>query len=185
MSKPSWQASLSQRIKGNKAHGSVPRIAVLGMGHELRGDDAAGLAVARALQRALGGDGHWLVIDAGSVPENQTGPLRRFKPDVVLLVDAAQMDEAPGAIRWLPWNETGGISASTHTLSPRVLARFLIAELDCEVAMLCIQPANNAVDARLSPEVAEAVDSIVDTVQTIVEAKGDDVTRQRETTMKI
>ncbi len=177
MSKPSWQASLSQRIKGNKAHGSVPRIAVVGMGHELRGDDAAGLAVARALQRALEGDEHWLVIDAGPAPENQTGPLRRFKPDVVLLVDAAQMDEAPGAVCWLSWNETGGISASTHSLSPRVLAGFLIGELGCEVALLGIQPASNAIDARLSPEVAEAVATIVDTVGTIVEAKGDDVTR--------
>jgi hydrogenase 3 maturation protease len=177
MSKPSWRASLSQRIKGNKAHGSLPRIAVLGIGHELRGDDAAGLAVARALQRALAGDGHWLVIDAGPTPENQTGPLRRFKPDVVLLVDAAQMDEAPGVIRWLPWNETGGISASTHTLSPQVLARFLIGELGCEVALLGIQPAHNAIDARLSPEVAEAVATIVDAVGTIVKAGGDDVTR--------
>jgi hydrogenase 3 maturation protease len=185
MSKPSWQASLSQRIKGNEAHGSVPRIAMVGMGHELRGDDAAGLAVARALRTALEGNEHWLVIDAGAAPENQTGPLRRFKPDVVLLVDAAQMDEAPGTVCWLSWNETGGISASTHSLSPRVLARFLMGELGCEVDLLGIQPANNAIDTRLSPEVAEAVAAIVDNVVIVVEAKGDDVTRIEGRTMAI
>jgi Ni,Fe-hydrogenase maturation factor len=43
--------------------------------------------------------------------------------------------------------------------------------------LLGIQPANNAIDTRLSPEVSEAVATIVDTVVAVVEAKGDDVTR--------
>ena len=107
-------------------------------------------------------------IDAGPVPENHVGPLRRFKPDVVLLVDAAQMGEEAGMIRWLSWKETDGISASTHTLSPRLRAQFLIGELGCEVALLGIQPKDNAIDDRLSSEVAGAVDAIVAAVQTIV-----------------
>jgi hydrogenase 3 maturation protease len=180
MSKLSWQASLSQMIRGNKLHGSVPRVAVVGIGHELRGDDGAGLAVARALQTALADEERVLVIDAGSAPENQTGPLRRFRPDVVLFVDAAQMDEQPGVIRWLPWKETDGISASTHTLSPSILGRFLISQVGCEVALLGIQPANDAINDRLSPEVAEAVDTVVDAVRTIVEVKGDNVTTKRK-----
>jgi hydrogenase 3 maturation protease len=168
MSKPSWQAELSRTISGDKARGSAPRVAVVGIGHELRGDDAAGLAVARALQTALAGDERVLVIDAGPVPENHVGPLRRFKPDVVLLVDAAQMGEEAGMIRWLSWKETDGLGASTHTLSPRLLAQFLIDELGCEVALLGIQPRDNAIDDRLSPEVAGAVDAIVAAVQTFV-----------------
>jgi hydrogenase 3 maturation protease len=161
MSKPPWHTSLSQKLKPNAKHGSTPRVAVVGIGHELRGDDAAGLAVARALQGALGQDKDWLVIDAGSAPENQTGALRRFGPDVVLFIDAAQMDKAPGVIQWLSWEETEGISASTHTLPLSVLARYLIGELGCEVALLCIQPADDAIGVALSPSVTKAVDSIV------------------------
>jgi hydrogenase 3 maturation protease len=140
---------------------TIPRIAVVGMGHELRGDDAAGVAVARALQAALGDDDRWLVIDAGPAPENYTGPLRRFEPDLVLFVDAAQMDEAPGTIRWLPWRETDRLGSSTHTLSPQVLARFLIRELGCEATLVGIQPSHDTLAAPLSPEVADAVDTVV------------------------
>jgi hydrogenase 3 maturation protease len=161
MSRLSWRTSLIQAFKPNKASDSVPRVAVVGVGHELCGDDAAGLVVAHALQTALAGDERLLVIEAGSVPENQTGRLRRFKPGLVLLIDAAQMGETPGVIRWLPWDETDGISASTHTLPFHILARYLISELGCEVALLCIQSARNTVGAPLSAEVAEAVNTIV------------------------
>jgi hydrogenase 3 maturation protease len=173
MSRRSWQTSLGRTIRRAEAHASVPRIAVAGIGHELRGDDAAGLAVARALQSVLGSEERTLVIDAGSAPENQTGLLRRFKPDVVLLVDAAQMDAAPGTVRWLSWEDTGGITASTHTVPLGVLARYLNSELGCEVALLCIQPANDAVAAPLSPKVAEAVDSIVDALARRLTLAGD------------
>jgi hydrogenase maturation protease len=138
-----------------------PRIAVVGLGHELRGDDAAGIAVARALQAALGDDDGLLVIVAGPAPENYLGPLRRFNPDQVLFVDAAQMDEVPGAIRWLSWRELEGLGPWTHGLSPQALDRFLIGELGCAMSLIGIQPAGNEIAASLSPEVADAVDTVV------------------------
>jgi hydrogenase 3 maturation protease len=138
-----------------------PRVAVIGVGHELRGDDAAGLAVARALHSALANDERLLVIDAGPAPENYTGPLRRFGPDVVLFVDAAQMGKPPGAIRWVQWQDLSGFGGSTHALSLRVLAIFLTDELGCEVNLVGIQPAHNTIAAELSPQVAEAVDTLV------------------------
>jgi len=71
------------------------------------------------------------------------------------------MGEPPGAIRWLDWRETDGISASTHTLPLHLLARYLVTELGCDVALLGIQPAANTLDAPLSPAVSQAVASIV------------------------
>jgi hydrogenase 3 maturation protease len=130
------------------------------LGSELRGDDAAGVAVARVLAMRPGRGWPLLVIDAGFAPENQIGPLRRFKPDLVLLVDAAHMDEAPGTVRLLAWQEAGGLSASTHTLPPSVLAEYLTTTLGCEVALLGIQPANDAIGARLSPEVRQAIAAV-------------------------
>jgi hydrogenase 3 maturation protease len=150
MFKPCWLERLAQMSER-------ARVAVVGMGHELRGDDGAGVAVARALGAAARNDERLLVIDAGPAPENQIGPLLRFVPDVVLFVDAVEMGEAPGTVRWVPWCETDGAGGSTHTLSPQVLAQFLMRELGCEVLLLGIQPASCAVGAQLSPEVAEAV----------------------------
>jgi hydrogenase 3 maturation protease len=164
MSNLSWQTALARMLEPSKMPHEVQRVAIVGVGNELRGDDSAGLVVARALKAALAGNERTLAIDAGSTPENHTGPLRRFQPDVTLFVDAAQMDEKPGVVKWLAWEETEGISASTHALPLYILAEYLIAELGCKVALLCIQPANNAVGAPLSPEVAEAADSIVDVI---------------------
>jgi hydrogenase maturation protease HycI len=147
----------------------IQRIAIVGVGNELRGDDSAGLVVARALKTALASNERTLAIDAGSAPENHTGSLRHFQPDVTLFVDAAQMDEAPGVVKWLTWEGTEGISASTHTLPLYILAKYLVSELGCEVALLCIQPANDVVGAPLSLQVAEAVDSVVDVITRVVQ----------------
>ena len=153
MFRPCWLGPLVQMTRG-------ARVAVVGMGHELRGDDAAGVAVVRALGADAAGNERLLTIDAGPAPENQIGPLLRFKPDMILFVDAAQMGEAPGTVRWVPWGQVDGAGISTHTLSPRVLARFLMRELGCEVLLLGIQPERCVVGAPLSPAAAGAVHSI-------------------------
>jgi hydrogenase 3 maturation protease len=128
------------------------RTAILGIGQELRGDDALGLEVARCLQRKLSSREDVLVLLAGPAPENFTGALRRFDPQRVILVDAALMGETPGAVRWLDWREATGFSASTHSLPLSALAGYLETELGCTVQILGIQPAENALGAALSAQ---------------------------------
>lgn len=137
----------------------------MGIGNETNGDDAAGVVAARALIPALAGIPHVLVLDTGAAPENFTGPVRRFDPDIVLLIDAAQMDEPPGTVRWLDWQETDGMSASTHTLPPYVLGRFLVTDTGCTLALIGIQPAQNAFGAPLSEIVTAAVNDVVETIR--------------------
>jgi hydrogenase maturation protease HycI len=134
---------------------------VVGIGHELRGDDAAGISIARGLRSWTPRWPHVLVLDAGSVPENHTGVLRRFGPDLVVLVDAAEMALPAGAVRWLSSMAAEGISASTHTLPLSMLARYLIAELRCEVALVGIQPAGTTIGSSLSPPVRRSVRRVV------------------------
>lgn len=149
------------------------RLAVLGIGNELNGDDAAGMLVARALRDGICGsvgsggswtvptlDGHFLVIEAGPAPENFTGTLRRFHPELVLLIDAAELGEPPGTVAWVGWAEAGGWSGSTHTLPPSVLAHYLVEELGCEVILVGIQPARLDFCAGVSAEVQQAVTEV-------------------------
>ncbi len=158
MSKMCWQSSL-QRIIQKLPH-AEPRLAVVGVGHELRGDDAAGVMVARQLLALPQTDDNWLVLDGGQAPENCTGPLRRFAPDLVILVDAAALNLTPGDIQLLTWQQIGGLSASTHTLPLHLLARYLIAELNCEVILIAIQPDDTSLGAPLSPLVQSAVEEV-------------------------
>ena len=71
-----WPAQLAEALHG--------RVAVLCVGNSLRGDDGAGPALARRLHV---GD-PWRVFDAGVAPENWIGPICKFRPDVVMVIDA-------------------------------------------------------------------------------------------------
>jgi hydrogenase 3 maturation protease len=167
MSKPSWQDSLRATLQNLPKTNSAPRVAVLGIGHELRGDDAIGLWVAGRLLSLAAGCERLLAVEAGPAPENFTGTLRSFNPGLVVLVDAAFMDKEIGAIGWLNWQDAGGFSASTHTLPLHLLATYLTTELGCEVALIGIQPAHLEVGAELTPQVRQAGE---ETCRVILEA---------------
>ena len=159
----SWKASLHRLFNRQTVES---RIAIVGIGNTLRSDDAAGILVVRALMKSrfMPDLKTVLVIDAGHAPENVTGGLRLFSPDVVLLIDAAEMGELPGTVRWVEMDEIEGMSASTHSLPLSMLASYLNWELKCEVALLGIQPASNDVGEIVCIEVLQATHAIVDEI---------------------
>jgi hydrogenase 3 maturation protease len=174
-SKPSWKQSLRQALSRLEKPERALRIAVVGIGNELRGDDAAGLLVAGALiqrqtqdaRQATDNLPRLLALEGGAAPENVTGALRRFAPDLVVFVDAAFLDAGapPGVISWLDWRETAGpsaraLSASTHTLPLHVIAQYLASELSCEVALIGIQPNHLAFDRATSQSVRQAAQEV-------------------------
>jgi hydrogenase 3 maturation protease len=166
MSERLWQEALSlllpEALNQPLPEGEwPPRVAIVGVGHPLRGDDAAGLVMAEMLQRKLVSTASVLVVEGGSAPENCTGLLRRFDPELIILVDTAAMDLPPGAVRWLTWqDEATNKSLTSHALPLRVLVRYLAAELGCPITILGIQPAELSFDTPLSPPVREAVEMI-------------------------
>ena len=162
---PSWKDSLPQRLSQFKKDDRIvlPQTCLVGIGSDLRGDDSAGLMVARALldDERVASASHLLIVDGGPAPENHTGKIRAFQPEFVLFIDAAQMDESPGTIQWIPLDAIDGMSASSHSLPLSMLARYLTLEIGCEVAVLGIQPGQNEISAELSPPVHAAVGEIL------------------------
>ena len=133
---------------------------VFTVGAVLRGDDAAGPYLAKRMQDApIAG---WDVIDGGQMPEDELAPIRRMRPDVLLLVDSAAMDEEPGAIRSLTRDDVmDDFMMQSHSLP----LTFLLDELESccgTVVFLGIQPAQMEFMGALTPAVREAVDSIYD-----------------------
>ncbi len=137
-----------------------PRLAIVGVGRAGDGDDGAGPALCAALERLALPAADRLVVDAGTAPENVTGLLRRFRPDTVVLVDAADMGETPGAARWLEGARALGCSASTHTLPLGLLATYLADSLGCRVRLLGIQPARVASGSGLSVPVRQRIERL-------------------------
>ena len=154
--------NLSRTQKNNRF--SLPRTCLIGVGNDLRGDDSVGLMVARTLLSHLqttDSPAHLLVVEGGLAPENVTGRLRTFQPEIVILIDAAHMDETPGTIQWIPLDAIDGVSASSHSLPLSMLASYIAVEMGCEVFVLGIQPMHNAVDTVLTAPVRFAMDEIV------------------------
>jgi hydrogenase 3 maturation protease len=144
-------------------------VAVVGIGQTLNGDDAVGVLVAQRLlkrQRAGWSDAprpapfSVLVIEAAHAPENCTGAIRRFAPDLVILVDAADMGDPPGTVRWLDWRDGAALGVSTHTLSMYMMARYLAADLACVIGVIGIQIQDTSLGAPVSPPVRRAVRSV-------------------------
>jgi hydrogenase 3 maturation protease len=105
-----------------------------------------------------------LVLDAGYAPENMTAALRHFAPQLVLLIDAAEMGEAPGVVRWIGMEEIAGMSASTHSLPLSMLAEYLTLELGCRMGLLGIQPASNDIGEFISAAVKSAVEELTESL---------------------
>ncbi len=168
-----WKASLHLLLKQLPRDLAKPtRIAILGIGNPFRSDDGAGVLIARALSdcECARDIEHLLIIEAGHAPENATGALRKFAADLVLMIDAAEMGETPGTVKWIPDESIDGMSASTHSLPLSMLARYLTLELNCTVALLGIQPGSNEVGEQVSPEVLRTVNEIVAVLNELIGA---------------
>jgi hydrogenase 3 maturation protease len=166
-----WKTALPQQLNQPvSSANTLPRVAILGVGNEMRCDDAAGVMVARALSQrecATHTD-RVLIIEAGHAPENRTAELRRFAPDLVIIVDAADMGEEPGTIQFIPVESIDGKSASKHSQPLYMLRCYLELELNCVVSLLGIQANSNDVGERVSPQVLQAVGEIADGLDRLI-----------------
>ncbi|GAP06005.1 hydrogenase maturation protease [Anaerolinea thermolimosa] len=153
------------------------RIAVVGIGNEFNGDDAAGVLVVKMLRRELarvvGRESrasemdspvfrldNAVLIEAATAPENFTGLLRQEQPAHILLLDATWLDASPGTIAVMKAHVAGGMGASTHLQPLATLAGFLERELACDVTLVGVQPLNLGFDAPVSPAVRRACRSL-------------------------
>ena len=137
---------------------------VLTVGSVLRGDDAAGPMLAKMLEtRPIDG---WEVIDGGQTPEDELSVIRRKEPDLLLLVDAADMGLAPGETRLLDEMDVySDFLITTHSLPLTYLLKELKAGCR-EVVFLGIQPSHTEFFGALHPDVRKAVENIYNCLDT-------------------
>jgi hydrogenase 3 maturation protease len=121
------------------------------------GDDAAGVAVIRKTKGAFLTRKTVQWIEAGPSPESFSGPVCQFKPDLLLVIDAADLDLRPGQIAWVTREEIDGVSAFTHGLPLSVFAGYIMAETGCTFGMLGIQAEQMEFGQPVSAAVQRAV----------------------------
>jgi hydrogenase 3 maturation protease len=144
---------LSSFLKGST------RVVVVGVGSEMRGDDAAGMEVVRRLQRVLKSP-HVFLIEGGVAPENFTSQIRRFKPSRVIFIDATDFGAEPGGVVLAEPGAITGQSVSTHTMPLSILAKYLQEQTGAKIALLGIQPARAQMGAEMSGAVKESIKQV-------------------------
>ncbi len=132
------------------------RRAILGIGNPLRRDDGVGLWVAEKMR----GTG-WKVIAAGQSVENALGTVRRLAPDLLVVVDAAEMSLPPGSVRCLSLDQSERMLGSTHALPlPFLLAT--VRDRVGEIVLVGIQPADRSLGEGLAPPVEAGARDLLD-----------------------
>jgi len=132
---------------------------ILGIGNDLKGDDAAGPYLCRQLSGKIATQ----VIDAGTVPENYIGPIANKAPRNVILVDAIDFGAAPGTIALFSPDELRSCAISTHALSLRLFIEAVRSRIDADFCVIAIQPAHVRLAQPLSHEVRLALDELAAT----------------------
>ena len=132
---------------------------LLGVGNELNGDDAVGCFIADNFT-ARG----WLCVNAGTVPGNFVGTIKREKPRVLVIVDAADLGLAPGEFRRLRKEQANSAFYSTHSLP---LSEFIsqVEPFIEKIALIGIQPLSTQQFSGLSNEAKKAAEKIMDIVK--------------------
>ncbi len=146
------------RLKKSLSKASV--VVLVGVGSDLRGDDAAGLLVAQKLANSQ--TRKLVTLIGGTAPENLTGEIKRLKPSHLIVVDSADLRAAPGTIQVVGYGQIGGHSFSTHSSPLKLMIDFLLADISFEPIVIGIQPKSLEFGAPVSPEVLQAVGEVAE-----------------------
>ena len=157
-------------------------MAILGVGSEFRGDDAAGMLVAEKIEKMSGPRAHrgagtekkvvLKIFLGATAPENLTGEIIKFKPTHLIIVDTADIKEKPGTILLLKEEDLGeGISFSTHKLPPKVMMDYFNKTLKCAIFVLGIQPKSLKFGMAVSKEVRSSVKEVSDAIIAVIKGR--------------
>jgi len=143
------------------------RIAIVGIGDELSVADRLGMQAAHQLAKK--DLRNTMIFLAGTVPESITGPVRRFRPDRILLLDAADTGARPGTISVISREHISGNLLSTHAMPLSAVMEFMEADTSAAVTLLGIQPDLSRPDCGLSQEGYRRFDQYLNLLAEILE----------------
>lgn len=134
-------------------------ILVLGVGNEMRGDDAFGPLVIKELEKMNLDVTLW----AGEAPENFVGKIKEPVEKLIIL-DTAQLGKEPGTIEMIdPVRIKGHVS--THKLPLSLLINQLKPQ---KTYFIAAQPKSTEFGAKPSKEILEAVEKAKEIAEKIL-----------------
>lgn len=149
---------------GHQMSGTI----VLGIGNWLGGDDAAGIYMVDMLnQRRHRAEAllptEIIAIDAGTAPESYTSVIRQHHPDLLILVDAADMGLPPGALRTITPEKISILSFSTHHIPLSMFISY-VKEFCGKVLLVGVQPERTETGRHISKAVHKSVKKLAEAI---------------------
>jgi hydrogenase 3 maturation protease len=141
---------------------------VLGVGNAMKGDDGVGPYVAARLTERKERDAdppcdagsRVTALDCAMTPENHTSVVRRLRPGLLVIVDAAEMGLSAGECRIIAAHRVGSLGLSTHSM-PLSLFMDYVSDMVGRTVLIGVQPRTMALGEGISPEVRDAGDELV------------------------
>jgi hydrogenase 3 maturation protease len=148
----SWRSAIKERL--------TEPAAIVGIGNSQSGDDGVGPEVVRLLR----GRTRAKLFDCQTAPENFIGPIARANPKCIVLVDAAPMNETPGAIAVLALECLHEATFHTHASTPALFLDLIIQRTGAQCFMIAIEPKQSGLGAAMSPRVRAAAEALADMI---------------------
>ena len=141
------------------------KIAILGIGNDLRTDDGLGLFIIDNLKID---DPRIMIENVGSVPEGFAKNLASFGAERIIMIDAADMLKPPGHIELITKDRIGGVAISTHRMPLSFLMMYLEQETGGKSLLIGIQPKDIQFGEGLTPEIQKVVDETITSLENIL-----------------
>jgi hydrogenase 3 maturation protease len=129
------------------------KILFAGIGNVLKNDDGVGVYITERIRKSE----RILSLTVEVSLENYIGKINSQKPDILILVDCAEMKSPPGTCRLLKPGLIGDMTFNTHNISLKRIADFF----KMEVFVLGIQPENIEFGENISYIVKAVADQII------------------------
>jgi hydrogenase 3 maturation protease len=152
---------------------NASRVAVLGVGSDLRGDDIAGIIAVEQIEKTIKQktlQPEVKLFIGATAPENLTGEIKKFQPSHLIIIDSVHSNVLPGRIMIMAPEEVEGVSFFTHKLPIKLMIDYLLQFCNCRVIIIGIQPKDIAIGRPISKEIGRAVKKLSEAIAKILSA---------------
>ena len=138
---------IAQHIADNKT------ILFVGIGNVLKTDDGVGVYVTNRIKQHR----YFKTLTVETGIENHVGKINTIKPDLLILVDCADIRKPPGGYSLLQINELIDHTTNTHNISLKNISLLFQAD----TWMLGIQPKDLQFGEQISPIVKASANKLI------------------------
>jgi len=134
------------------------KIALMGVGNELRGDDAFGVILGERIEDRIAPT----VFVTHDLPEDYAVKAADLRPDVVIVLDAMDFHGEAGELHLVNAKDVPPTPGVTHRPSLEMMARFIELDAGAETWVLGVQPDMEClgIGDEMSDPVRAALDAV-------------------------